>query len=516
MILRTEFQRQAIATHVVQRLAGPARAILGSQGSLLDKARDLKVAHLETDLEKIGIAARELISLVEHVAESARNPPAVIDVEAEASLRHDLRTPLNAIIGYAEMILEDMLDEQPGGLKEDIGFILAAATELLRDVDVMADLSRYGAVESLLERDKSGPELAALERLVFKEKQGGRAFQEGKILVVDDVAGNRDVLSRRLRREGHQVVTAESGLAALSRLAEEDFDLVILDILMPDMNGIEVLSRLKEEPRWWHIPVIMVSGLKEINAVAKCIEAGADDYLTKPFDPVLMRARINSGLEKKRSADREHLYLRQIETEKRRADSLLHAMLPSQIVDRLQAGEELIADRFEKVSILFADIVGFSPIAARLPPSDLVRRLDHMFGKFDLLAQEHRVEKIKTIGDAYMAACGVPEPASDHADRILALGRSMLKCLQDLPEGSEGFHIRIGIHSGPVVAGLIGRHRFVYDIWGETVNIASRLESQGVADRMQISEATRRALHGSWMFEPRRSVELRGIGTIDA
>jgi class 3 adenylate cyclase len=311
------------------------------------------------------------------------------------------------------------------------------------------------------------------------------------------------------------VVTAESGPAALSELAGQEFDLIVLDILMPGMNGIEVLSQLKTDDRWRHIPVIMISGLKEIAAVAMCIEAGADDYLTKPFNPILLRARINSGLEKKRWVDREHLYLRQIELEKRRADSLLHAILPGQIVDRLQAGEEIIADRFEEVSILFADIVGFSPIAARLPPSDLVKLLDRMFSKFDVLAQKYRVEKIKTIGDAYMAACGVPEPVSDHADRVLALGRSMLESVQDAAAGSEGFHIRIGIHSGPVVAGLIGRHRFVYDVWGETVNIASRLESQGIVDCMQISEATRRMLHGIWTMEVRCSVDLRGIGLID-
>ncbi|TIQ24002.1 MAG: adenylate/guanylate cyclase domain-containing protein, partial [Mesorhizobium sp.] len=125
------------------------------------------------------------------------------------------------------------------------------------------------------------------------------------------------------------------------------------------------------------------------------------------------------------------------------------------------------------------------------------------------------VEKIKTIGDAYMAACGIPEPSADHADRTVALGKSMLESLQDIAPVSDRFRVRIGIHSGSVVAGLIGRHRFVYDVWGETVNIASRLESQGVADRIRISEATRRALHGHWTLEPRSALDLRGIGTIE-
>jgi adenylate cyclase len=332
--------------------------------------------------------------------------------------------------------------------------------------------------------------------------------------VVDDVASNRDLLSRRLRRDGHRVVTAASGLSALEKLSEDEFDVILLDILMPDMNGIEILSRLKAEKQWRHVPVIMISGLSEVAAVARCIEAGADDYLTKPFNPILLRARINSTLEKKRWLDREHRYLQQIETQKRRADSLIHAILPDQIVSRLQGGEEIIADRFEEVSILFADIVGFSAIAARLPPSDLVRRLDAMFSEFDLLTEQHRVEKIKTIGDAYMAACGIPEPAADHADRIVALGKAMLESLREMAAEGERFRVRIGIHSGPVVAGLIGRLRFAYDVWGETVNIASRLEAQGVADRIQISEATRRALHGQCTLEPCCALDLRGIGTV--
>ncbi|TJW63891.1 MAG: adenylate/guanylate cyclase domain-containing protein, partial [Mesorhizobium sp.] len=116
---------------------------------------------------------------------------------------------------------------------------------------------------------------------------------------------------------------------------------------------------------------------------------------------------------------------------------------------------------------------------------------------------------------AYMAACGLPEPAADHADRTVALGKSMLDSLRLLASGSDSFRVRIGVHTGPVIAGLIGRHRFVYDVWGETVNIASRLESQGVADRMQISEATRRALHASWELEPRCTVELRGVGKME-
>jgi adenylate cyclase len=137
-----------------------------------------------------------------------------------------------------------------------------------------------------------------------------------------------------------------------------------------------------------------------------------------------------------------------------------------------------------------------------------------MFGMFDTLAEKHGVEKIKTIGDAYMAACGIPEPVSDHAHRVVALGQAMLESLEQATAAQDRFHIRVGVHTGPVIAGLIGKRRFVYDVWGETVNIASRLESQGAADRVQISEATRSALGTEWPLEPRLSTDLKGIGSM--
>nr|WP_240992446.1 response regulator [Mesorhizobium ciceri] len=287
---------------MAQRLAGPARAILGFQELLLEQARDLRLTHMQTDLERIGAAAKQLNSLIDRLIDVKSGFPEGRAAEAEARLRHDLRTPLNAIIGYSEMILEDAGDLHQHTLKEDLGVILAAAAELLKQVDAIAGLSRGEAIETLQPRDQTEIDAAELERLLFKAERDAWSDQGGRILVVDDVASNRDLLSRRLRRDGHRVVTADSGLSALARLTEDEFDLILLDILMPDMNGIEILSRLKAENRWRHVPVIIISGLSEVAAVARCIEAGADDYLTKPFNPILLRARINSTLERKRWA----------------------------------------------------------------------------------------------------------------------------------------------------------------------------------------------------------------------
>lgn len=514
MTAENEFQRRALAAHVAQQLAGSARAIQGFQDLLIEQTLQLGLTRVTPDVEKVGIAARQLNSLIDDLIAGKGELPEQGDFELEAKLRHDLRTPLTAIVGYSEMILDEVREMGELSLEEDVTTLLAAAAELLAHVDAIVGLSRTEDIAGLDQLQEVTFDAAGLERALSRAEEDGSPGRGGRILVVDDIASNRDLLSRRLQYDGHEVVTAKSGPAALACLEGDDFDLVLLDILMPDMNGVEVLSRLKAEPRWQRIPVIMISGLHEVDAVARCIEAGADDYLPKPFNPTLLRARISSTLEKKRWLDREHQYLQRIEAEKQRADALLHAILPGQIVARLQGGEAIIADRFDEVTILFADIVGFSPIAARLAPSELIKRLDRLFSSFDLLAEEHGVEKIKTIGDAYMAACGVPEPAADHADRIVALGKSMLESLDAQAPADDEFRIRIGVHTGPVVAGLIGRRRFVYDVWGETVNIASRLESQGIAGCMQISMATRQALHADWDFKPRSAVELRGVGTM--
>ena len=177
--------------------------------------------------------------------------------------------------------------------------------------------------------------------------------------------------------------------------------------------------------------------------------------------------------------------------EQARAESLLLNILPRSIADRLKADTRTIADQFSSASILFADVVDFTPLAERLPPAEVVGMLDHLFSHFDVLAERYGVEKIKTIGDCYMVAAGVPSPRPDHARALAPMALDMQAAMRSVDEvGHLGLELRVGINSGPVVAGVIGRKRFLYDLWGDAVNTASRMESHGTPGRIQITRAT--------------------------
>lgn len=195
-----------------------------------------------------------------------------------------------------------------------------------------------------------------------------------------------------------------------------------------------------------------------------------------------------------------------------RSEQLLGSVLPPSILERVRRQGTTFTQRVDECSVLFADIVGFTPMASRLSAEELVALLNQIFSRFDELTTAHGVEKIKTIGDGYMAASGLPEPHPDHAGRIARLGLDML----DAINGFDNLSVRIGINSGPVLAGIIGQHRIAFDLWGETVNLASRMESHGMAGRIQVSSSTYELLHDEFTFDPGRTIEVKGTGMTTA
>ena len=499
-----DIRERALAARVIQRLAGPAESIAGIQDIVCDELALLDFAEASADAEKVRSAARELLAMIVAVGETG------VVLSDRQRLRHDLRTPINAIIGYSELIAEDFEDDLPKPLLADIRTVVGECALLLAQIDRVLGPEADSA--SLSGSAVDGLVAASLEATLTHETDA-ETRETGHVLVIDDTHENLDLMRRQLGRQGHAVTTADSGAAGLKILETTEIDVILVDVLMPDMNGIELLSRIKDHPKWRYIPVVVVSGLKDMRAVTRCIAAGAEDYLQRPVDPVLLHARVSSCLEKHRWHQRELRYLAEIEYERDRADALLHAVLPAPVIARLRAGEKVIADRVPSTTIIFADIVDFTPWTANTDPGELLRRLTEIFLAFDDLAAQHGVEKIKTIGDAYMAASGVPLPFDDHAERALSFARAIIGEMGRLTD--KQMAIRVGLHTGPVIAGLIGRSRFVYDVWGETVNIASRIESTGVPGRIHLSAETRQrlTLQGATGFEPKQS-HLKGLGDV--
>ncbi|HRI12051.1 MAG TPA: adenylate/guanylate cyclase domain-containing protein [Verrucomicrobiota bacterium] len=341
------------------------------------------------------------------------------------------------------------------------------------------------------------------------------ATEGGRLLVADDDPANRDILTRCLERNGYTVSVVGNGLEALQRLRSETFDLALLDILMPGLDGYQVLLKLKSDSVLCDIPVIIISGFDLGGGIARCIEAGADDYLTKPFNPVLLRARIAACLDKKRLLDQERALAIQVQEEQARSEKLLLSILPAPVADRLKQGESSIVDALDEATVLFADLAGFTQLAATLSASETVRLLDDMFSGFDRLADLHGIEKIKTIGDAWMAASGVPRPRPDHVEAAAQLALEMLEFIEGVASRTKhSIRLRIGLHTGPVVAGVIGRHRFSYDLWGDTVNTASRMESHGIPGKIQVTTAVADRLQGRYSFEPRGPIPIKGLGSL--
>ncbi|NEO83759.1 MAG: response regulator [Spirulina sp. SIO3F2] len=469
----------------------------------------------------------------------------------------------------------------------------------------------------------------------------------GDILVVDDVPQNLRLLTSLLSQKGHRVRSVLSGEMALKAAQISPPDLVLLDINMPRMDGYEVCTRLKANPKTAPIPVIFVSALQDVVDKVKAFGVGGADYITKPFQFAEVLVRVEHQLQllhlqrmlKERNQrleqeiqtrilieealqasetelmtlfaamndmilvfDRQgvcrkvaptrfnheslsgtmvvdrHLqdffpaeqveyhaqtiqevlsqqipqtieyYLplqfskrwfsanvsplseeavlwvaRDITTtrqanealreQQQRSEELLLNILPEPIAQRLKQEENTIADSFESVTVLFADLVNFTQLSLQMSSTELVEILNTIFSEFDYFTSCHGLEKIKTIGDAYMAVAGLPEPCDNHAIRVANMALDLLDYVTQFnAETGQNFALRIGVNTGPVVAGVIGVTKFGYDLWGDTVNVASRMESQGKPGKIQVTQATYELLKDKFELVERGEINVKGKG----
>lgn len=569
-----------------------------------------------------------------------------------------------AIAYYIRRLLRRNLDRLQSNLAPEAAITVNA----LSDFDaVIADL--YVETESInaavlelksltsshqtfsLQRSKHRQELLDLERQIFELL--GFEWQETDyqkvILVVDDTPENLHLLSSTLSQQGYDIRGAISGSIALAGIRNIMPDLILLDIMMPGINGYEVCEQIKADTLLQDIPIIFISAVDDALDKVKAFEVGAVDYITKPFqiEEVLARVelqlntrslqkrleeqnvRLQQEISDRQQAEDQYrsivenaidgifqtsptgrflsanpalakiygydsptelvtkitdisqqLYFqptrrsefiaymqqygtvsdfesqvrckdgsviwisedaravkdesgrllyyegsvkditerRQAEEELRQArrttEQLLLNIMPQRIAERLKRGQaQIIADNFAEVTILFADIVNFTPYSAQVPPVELVRLLNQIFSTFDQLVEQFRLEKVKTVGDAYIAVGGLPQHREDHAEAIADLALAMQQAIAHFyRDTGDSFCLRIGINTGPVVAGVIGTKKFSYDLWGDTVNVASRMESEGVADKIQVTEITYNALREKYILKPRGNIRIKGRG----
>jgi adenylate cyclase len=342
-----------------------------------------------------------------------------------------------------------------------------------------------------------------LAKLALPESSdAGQEPQRGAVLVVDANEATRNLLAHQIQRAGYQVKTAGTGKAALDLAWQEKLDVILLDVMLPDRDGISVLEALQKQGTLDNVSVLMTSAVDEKTSIAACIERGAEDFLPKPIHPAILRARLGVCLEKKTLRDRTKQHLEQLAAESRRSNELLRVLFPDAIADELQATGAIAPRRHEMIAVMFADLVGFTEYCDQHSPEEVLVILQELFTRFEALAAEFNVQKIKTIGDSFMGAAGLFAPEERPALRCVAFGEAMLAAVR---ETTARWALRIGIHVGPVVGGVVGNQRYLYDIWGDTVNTAQRIEHGGRPGTICVSAAARAQL------EPQRQTRSLGV-----
>ena len=345
----------------------------------------------------------------------------------------------------------------------------------------------------------------------------------GKILIVDDQEPNVILLVQMLRGAGYACVTSTTNPGDVCSLhLANRYDLILLDLQMPGMDGFQVMEKLKEIETDGYLPVLVITA--QPNHKLRALRAGAKDFISKPFELAEVLIRVYNMIEVRLLHLETKRLFDHVVAEQRKSDLLLLNVLPRSIAERLKGRAEVteegftevIADSFAEVTVLFADVVDFTKFSSGVSVEVLLGVLNDIFSRFDRIADERGLEKIKTIGDSYMVAAGLPVPVKDHTTRAAHMALDMIAAMNRFNEKSpHKLNVRIGIDTGAAVAGVIGKRKFLYDLWGDVVNTASRMESHGVPGRIQITEATRKRLHKPFVLEKRGAIEVKGKGAMN-
>jgi class 3 adenylate cyclase len=430
-----------------------------------------------------------------------------------SQLRHDLRTPINQILGYAEMLQEDATEQGVTGFVPDLEKVQRAARDLLALVDRIPDaIGPVGAAPS------ASPRAAAAVPIPVPS-MGPGSPKEATLLVVDDNELNRDMLSRRLKGRGYTVLTAEDGQQALDLVAARPFDLILLDIMMPVLSGIDVLKVLRETHSLTELPVIMATAKDQGEDIVEALTLGANDYVTKPLDFPVVLARTETQLALKRANEEVRRLAQELEVRNRFIQQTFGRYLSDEVVRRLLETPEGLRLGGEKreVTLLMADLRGFTAMADRYPPEQIVRMLNNYLGAMAEIITRYQGTIDEFIGDAILALFGAPETREDDAERAAACAVAMQLALEEVnarhrEEGLPLFEMGVAVHTGEVIVGNLGSHtRTKYGVVGTHVNLTGRMEGFTVGGQVLVSDSTRQRAGGTLEVGDRLTFAAKGF-----
>jgi adenylate cyclase len=513
-------------------LRTPVHHILGCSELLLEEAKDEGLQEWVPALEEIHAAGQRALALVNDRLDPG-NAAALLSLD---SLRGALGPSLDTVIVQSAGLEARAADLGREDLLPDLAPIRLAAQRLLKLVDDYAALADGAAAEPTppppAEREPAQP--------VPTVHAAGPRAAPAALLVVDDIALNRDMLSRRLERDGHTVLRAENGRQALELLATTPVDLVLLDMLMPEMDGYEVLRRRQADPRLTSIPFIVISALDEMDSVVRCIELGAEDYLPKPFDPVLLRARVGACLEKKRLRDQEQAHLATIErqaaelaewnhtlearvqqqvSELERLTRLRRFLSPQVAEAIVSAGnEQFLESHRGEVTVVFTDLRGFTAFSGTAEPEEVMAVLREYHQAMGALIFRYEGTLERFAGDGLMVFFNDPICYADHTSRAVRMAVEMRAAVAELAKvwRARGHQLGfgVGIAQGYATLGKIGfEGRFDYAAIGTVTNLASRLSDEARAGEILVNDRAYLAVEAEVEAKPIDPLPLKGFPT---
>jgi len=349
-------------------------------------------------------------------------------------------------------------------------------------------------------------------------------FHKAHILLADDSKYIRRFITREIEEQGYTSDAFTNGQELLDYLHNNNKgDIIILDNHMPVKDGITTLKELKNDSKLKNLPVLFLSATTDKEQVVKALELGADDYIAKPFnnDEFIARIRVHLRIDilKKQLYDKNRMLEKmnkEIEAEKVKTDRLLFNTLPRKIVEDLKKYGKTEPETFKDVTVFLSDIVSFTKLSASIEPVVLINELNEMFTEFDNIMESNQCERIKTIGDAYLAVCGMPEKNPEHAKNLINAAIDIVNYLKERNKTAKiPWFIRIGIHTGNVVGGIVGITKYIYDIFGDTINTTARMESNSEPMKINISETTYNIVSENYKFIAREPIEAKGKGLMN-